>query len=76
MNGLILIVDDERVSDGRGDHRPAGAGPRRVAHAVPLVMMTAKAAEIDRVVGFEVGADDYVTKYEARIADLQARSSS
>jgi len=30
--------------------------------AVPIVMMTAKAAEIDRVVGFEVGADDYVTK--------------
>ena len=29
---------------------------------VPVVMLTAKDAEIDRVVGFEVGADDYVTK--------------
>lgn len=29
---------------------------------VPIVMLTAKGDEIDRVVGFEVGADDYVTK--------------
>jgi two-component system response regulator RegX3 len=30
--------------------------------AVPIVMLTAKSAELDRVVGLEVGADDYVTK--------------
>lgn len=30
--------------------------------ATPIIMVTAKGAEIDRVVGFEVGADDYVTK--------------
>ena len=29
---------------------------------LPVIMLTAKDAEIDRVVGFEVGADDYVTK--------------
>jgi two-component system phosphate regulon response regulator PhoB len=29
---------------------------------VPVVMLTAKGAEVDRVVGFEIGADDYVTK--------------
>jgi len=29
---------------------------------VPLIMVTAKSDEIDRVVGFEVGADDYVVK--------------
>jgi two-component system phosphate regulon response regulator PhoB len=28
----------------------------------PVVMLTARAEEIDRVVGFEIGADDYVTK--------------
>lgn len=29
---------------------------------IPLVMLTARAAEADRVVGLELGADDYVTK--------------
>ena len=29
---------------------------------IPVVMVTARAEEIDRIVGFELGADDYVTK--------------
>ena len=29
---------------------------------VPIIMLTAKSEEIDRVVGLEIGADDYVTK--------------
>lgn len=29
---------------------------------VPIIMLTAKSAEIDKVVGLEIGADDYVTK--------------
>jgi DNA-binding response OmpR family regulator len=33
-------------------------GPR----AVPIIVLTAKDAEVDKVVGLEVGADDYVTK--------------
>jgi two-component system response regulator RegX3 len=35
---------------------------RRERHAVPLVMVTARADEVDRVVGFELGVDDYVCK--------------
>jgi two-component system, OmpR family, response regulator RegX3 len=30
--------------------------------AMPILMLTAKDAEVDRVLGLEVGADDYVTK--------------
>jgi two-component system response regulator RegX3 len=34
----------------------------RAESPVPIVMLTAKNAEIDRVLGLEIGADDYVTK--------------
>ena len=44
----------------------------RSRSAVPIIMLTAKDAEIDKVVGLELGADDYVTKpYSAR--ELVAR---
>ena len=38
----------------------------------PIIMVTAKGAEIDTVVGLEVGADDYVTK-PYRLRELVAR---
>jgi two-component system response regulator RegX3 len=34
----------------------------RAESSVPIVMLTAKDAEVDRVLGLELGADDYVTK--------------
>ena len=39
---------------------------------VPIIMVTAKGAEIDTVVGLEVGADDYITK-PYRLRELVAR---
>jgi len=35
---------------------------RRERHEVPILMLTARTDEVDRIVGFELGADDYVTK--------------
>ena len=44
----------------------------RTRSAVPVIMLTAKDSEIDKVVGLEIGADDYVTKpYSSR--ELLAR---
>ncbi len=44
----------------------------RARSSVPIIMLTAKDSEIDKVVGLELGADDYVTKpYSAR--ELVAR---
>ncbi len=44
----------------------------RRTSAVPIIMVTAKGAEIDRVRGLELGADDYVPKPFSR-AELLAR---
>ena len=44
----------------------------RTRSAVPIIMLTAKDSEVDKVVGLEMGADDYVTKpYSSR--ELLAR---
>ena len=45
---------------------------RRKSSYVPILMLTAKSSEMDRVVGLEVGADDYVTK-PFSIRELLAR---
>jgi two-component system, OmpR family, response regulator RegX3 len=47
----------------------------RAKSSVPIIMLTAKDSEIDKVVGLELGADDYVTKpYSSRelIARIRA----
>ena len=44
----------------------------RLSSNVPIIMLTAKDSEVDKVVGLEIGADDYVTKpYSTR--ELLAR---
>jgi two-component system response regulator RegX3 len=47
----------------------------RQSSNVPIIMLTAKDAEVDKVVGLEIGADDYVTKpYSTR--ELLARMNA
>jgi DNA-binding response OmpR family regulator len=54
----------------------------RAESGVPILMLTAKSAEVDKVVGLELGADDYVTKpfsfreLLARIRALLRRSET
>jgi DNA-binding response OmpR family regulator len=45
---------------------------RRGSQYVPILMLTSKSSELDRVVGLEVGADDYVTK-PFSVLELKAR---
>lgn len=70
-----LIVLDLMLPDVPGtDLCRTLRNDRRTAD-LPILMLTAKAAEIDRVVGFELGADDYVTKpFSPRELSLRVRA--
>jgi two-component system phosphate regulon response regulator PhoB len=46
--------------DGKDICRALKSNP--LTQSIPILMLTAKAEEMDRVIGFELGADDYVTK--------------
>ncbi len=46
---------------------------RAEGHAVPVLVLTARADEVDTVAGLDAGADDYVTK-PFRLAELLARA--
>lgn len=47
----------------------------RETTAIPIIMLTARADEIDKVLGFEIGADDYITK-PFSIREMMARISA
>jgi DNA-binding response OmpR family regulator len=54
-----LVVLDLGLPDVAGE---TVAREIRAAQATPILMLTAKSAEEDRIAGLELGADDYVTK--------------
>jgi len=57
-----LILLDIMLPDISGKEVCRRLRAEDATHEVPVVMMTARGEEIDRVIGFEVGADDYVVK--------------
>lgn len=57
-----LILLDLMLPDTTGTDVCRQLRAREATRHVPIVMLTARDEEIDRVVGFEVGADDYVGK--------------
>ncbi len=70
-----LVLLDLMLPDIPGTEvcRRIKADPR--TRHVPVVMLTAKGEEVDRVVGFELGADDYVTKpFSVRELNLRLKA--
>ncbi len=57
-----LIILDLMLPDISGFEVCRRLRQQERTRATPVIMLTAKGEEIDRVVGFEVGADDYVVK--------------
>ncbi|PZU91929.1 MAG: DNA-binding response regulator [Chelatococcus sp.] len=78
--GWSLIILDIQMP-GRRDGL-AFAGTLRATSGIPIIMLTGRGDEIDRVLGLEIGADDYVVKpfnnreLVARIRALLRRSGA
>ncbi|MGP5308384.1 response regulator transcription factor [Vreelandella alkaliphila] len=68
--GIDLVILDLMLPglDGLSICREIRSGPGYV----PVLMLTAKSTELDRVLGLEMGADDYLTK-PFSVAELSAR---
>ncbi len=60
--GPHLVLLDLMLPDLQGGEvcRKLKSDPK--TRSIPVVMLTARGEEVDRVVGFEIGADDYVVK--------------
>jgi len=70
-----LILLDVMLPDISGTELCSRIRADQRLATVPIIMLTAKSEEIDRVVGLEVGADDYVTKpFSPRELALRVRA--
>ena len=45
----------------------------RAVSTVPIIMLTARAEEFDKVLGLEIGADDYITKDRLSLREFRSR---
>ncbi len=70
-----LILLDLMLPDMSGTEVCRRLKQSKETSAIPVMMVTAKGEEIDRIVGFELGADDYVVKpFSVRELILRARA--
>ena len=61
-NTYSLILLDLMLPDGSGLDLCKKIKSNPSLESIPIIILTAKDDEVDKVVGFELGADDYVTK--------------
>ena len=61
-NKIDVIILDLMLPDGSGLTLCRDIKSEPNTKNIPVIILTAKTEEVDRVVGFELGADDYVTK--------------
>ena len=61
-NNISLIILDLMLPDGSGLDFCKKLKSSNTHSDIPIIIVTAKDDEVDKVVGFELGADDYVTK--------------
>ena len=61
-NKIDVIILDLMLPDGSGLTLCRDIKSEPKTKNIPVIILTAKTEEVDRVVGFELGADDYVTK--------------
>jgi DNA-binding response OmpR family regulator len=57
-----LVVLDVRLRAGEEDGLQIARRLREASKGIPILMLTGRAEEADRVMGLELGADDYLTK--------------
>ena len=68
-----LVILDVMLPDFSGFEVCRRLRAEEATKTVPIIMLSAKGEEIDRVVGFEVGADDYVVKSSFSVRELVLR---
>ncbi len=70
-----LVILDLMLPDIDGKDLCRALKTNPLTQTIPILMLTAKTEELDRIVGFELGAEDYVTKpFSPRELVLRAKA--